>query len=122
MKKGDYIVISLLLTIFIVLSVKINSSYIDTDDKYVSVQVNGEEIKQITISEELKTYPIRTSFGLNVLQIKNKKVKIIEASCPDKIDVKFGEIDKVGQSIICMPNRLIIQIKSNKPNELDVVN
>ena len=53
---------------------------------------------------------------------KNKKVKIIEASCPDKIDVKFGEIDKVGQSIICMPNRLIIQIKSNKPNELDVVN
>ena len=122
MKKGDYIVISLLLTLFIVLSVKINSSYIDTDDKYVSVQVNGEEIKQITISEELKTYPIRTSFGLNVLQIKNKKVKIIEASCPDKIDVKFGEIDKVGQSIICMPNRLIIQIKSNKPNELDVVN
>ena len=70
MKKGDYIVISLLLTIFIVLSVKINSSYIDTDDKYVSVQVNGEEIKQITISEELKTYPIRTSFGLNVLQKK----------------------------------------------------
>ena len=122
MKKGDYIVISLLLTLFIVMSVKINSSYIDTDDKYVSVQVNGEEIKQITISEELKTYPIRTSFGLNVLQIKNKKVKIIEASCPDKIDVKFGEIDKVGQSIICMPNRLIIQIKSNKPNELDVVN
>ena len=70
-----------------------------------------------------KVYPIRTSFGLNILEVDEFGVRVIEASCPDKLDVKFGKIDKVGQAIICLPNRLVVEIKSNSDiNELDVVN
>ena len=93
------------------------------NDEYATIsQVNGEEIKQITFGKEKKVYPIRTSFGLNILEVDNDGVRVIEASCPDKLDVKFGKINKVGQAIICMPNRLVIQIKSRQNNDLDVVN
>ena len=111
MKKGDIIVIFTLIIIFCFSFVYINKSFITTEDKYISVQVNGEEIN-----------PIRTSFGLNILEVDNDGVRVIEASCPDKLDVKFGKINKVGQAIICMPNRLVIQIKSRQNNDLDVVN
>ena len=122
MKKGDIIVIFTLIVVFCLSFIYISNSFITTGDKYISVQVNGEEIKQITFGNEKKVYPIRTSFGLNILEVDNESVRVIEASCPDKLDVKFGKINKVGQAIICMPNRLVIQIKSRKTNGLDVVN
>lgn len=122
MKKGDIIVIFTLIVVFCLSFIYIINSFITTGDKYISVQVNGEEIKQITFGNEKKVYPIRTSFGLNILEVDNESVRVIEASCPDKLDVKFGKINKVGQAIICMPNRLVIQIKSRKTNDLDVVN
>lgn len=122
MKKGDFILIFSLLVIFICTFFYINNSYFNSDDKYVSVQVNGKEIKQITFGNEKKVYPIRTEFGLNILEVSENGVKVIEANCPDKLDVKFGEINKVGQSIICMPNRLVIQIKSRNISDLDVIN
>lgn len=122
MKKGDIIVIFTLIVVFCLSFIYISNSFITTGDKYISVQVNGEEIKQITFGNEKKVYPIRTTFGLNILEVDNESVRVIEASCPDKLDVKFGKINKVGQAIICMPNRLVIQIKSRKTNDLDVVN
>ena len=122
MKKGDIIVIFTLIVVFCLSFIYISNSFITTGDKYISVQVNGEEIKQITFGNGKKVYPIRTSFGLNILEVDNESVRVIEASCPDKLDVKFGKINKVGQAIICMPNRLVIQIKSRKTNDLDVVN
>ena len=122
MKKGDIIVIFTLIVVFCLSFIYISNSFITTGDKYISVQVNGEEIKQITFGNEKTVYPIRTSFGLNILEVDNESVRVIEASCPDKLDVKFGKINKVGQAIICMPNRLVIQIKSRKTNDLDVVN
>ena len=122
MKKGDFILVVFLLSIFIFMFIYINNSYFQSYDKYVSVQINGKEVKQITFSNEKKFYPIRSEFGLNILEVDKEGVRVIEASCPDKLDVKFGKIEKVGQSIICMPNRLVIQIKSKNSNDLDVIN
>lgn len=123
MKKGDFILIFSLLGVFIISFFYINSKFFYSNDKYISVQVNGREIKKITFGNEKKVYPIRTSFGLNILEVDEFGVRVIEASCPDKLDVKFGKIDKVGQAIICLPNRLVVEIKSNSDiNELDVVN
>lgn len=122
MKKGDIILIFCLVVIFSFSLILINKSFITTTDKYISVQVNGEEIKKITFSKEKKVYPIRTTFGINILEVSEDGIRVIEANCPDKLDVKFGRIDKVGQAIICIPNRLVIQIKSRQNNDLDVVN
>ena len=122
MKKGDIILIFCLVVIFSFSLILINKSFITTTDKYISVQVNGEEIKKITFSKEKKVYPIRTTFGINILEVSEDGIRVIEANCPDTLDVKFGRIDKVGQAIICIPNRLVIQIKSRQNNDLDVVN
>lgn len=122
MKKGDFVLIFSLLLFFTFTFFYTNSRYFHSYDKYISVSVNGKEIKKIRFLSEKKVYPIRTSFGLNILEVCKDSVRVIEASCPDKIDVKFGKINKVGQSIICMPNRLVIQIKSTNNNDLDVIN
>ena len=82
MKKGDFVLIVFLLFIFTCGFFYTNSRYFHSDDKYISVRVNGKEIKQITFGNEKKIYPIRTSFGLNILEVDKDSVRVIEASCP----------------------------------------
>jgi hypothetical protein len=92
------------------------------NSKYISIQVNGKEYKKITFNPKMvgKTIPIKTKYGYNLIEIGDEKVRVIEADCPDKLDVKQGYISKPGETIVCLPNRLIIEIKGeNGENEID---
>lgn len=115
MTKGDKIVILFIFISSISLFFIINLTNVNSGNKYISVQINGEEVKQITFgNQSKKTYPIKSKFGENILEVDKDKVRVIEASCPDKLDVKQGYIKNIGEIIVCVPNRLVIEIKSNK--------
>ena len=48
----------------------------------------------------------------NTIQIKNQKVKMIQATCPDHLCIKQG-------TIVCLPHHLIIEIKEGKEEVQD---
>ncbi|NLY44889.1 MAG: NusG domain II-containing protein [Tissierella sp.] len=82
-------------------------------DKYVSIQVNGKEIKKIIFDDAIvgKTIPIETDHGYNLIEVGDNEIRVIEASCPDQIDVKQGYISRIGETIVCLPNKMVIEIK-----------
>ena len=41
------------------------------------------------------------------------------ADCPDKICIKQGKINKKGQTISCLPNKISISISNN--DDVDIV-
>ena len=43
-----------------------------------------------------------------------------DADCPDKHYIKQGKIDSNGQKIVCLPNKTIVEISSEKEIEDDV--
>ena len=43
-------------------------------------------------------------------EVKNGKIRLAEASCPDKICEKTGYIGSSGQSIICVPNKITVAV------------
>ena len=92
-------------------------------EKYISVQVNGEEIKKFIFDSNLigKTIPVETQYGYNLIEIGKEKVRVIEADCPDQLDVKQGYISKVGEVIVCLPNRLVIEIKGVDEGDVDYI-
>ena len=63
--------------------------------------------------EFISQVDVKTEFGENKIKIDNKAVWVEDASCPDKLDVKMGKIEKAGQMIVCLPNRLMIKISGN---------
>lgn len=113
MTKGDKILIFTVIIVNILILIFINLSLFNYEEKYISIQVNGEEIKTIFFDDDMigKTIPIETEFGYNLIEIGDGKVRVIEADCPDKLDVKQGYISEVGEVIVCLPNRLVIEIK-----------
>ncbi len=69
------------------------------------------------------TKVIESEFGRNVLEFGEGKVRSIEADCPDQIDVLQGYISEVGETIVCLPNRMVVEIIDNvNADDVDVVN
>ena len=89
----------------------------------VEVRVDGELYATYSLSEirTSKKVKIQTDFGTNVLELTPDGVRITDASCPDKNDVKFGKITKVNQMLICLPNRLTVRLTGDGKSKVDKV-
>ncbi len=111
--KGDKYLIIFIVIISLISLFYVKNSVFNYKEKYVSIQVDGRETKKIIFDKNIigKTIPIETEYGYNLIEIGDEKVRVIEADCPDKLDVKQGYISKTGEVIVCLPNRLVIEIK-----------
>ena len=56
---------------------------------------------------------IKVNYGddYNIVSIKNGKVTVSESTCRDKICVNHAAISSVGESIVCLPDKLVVEIK-----------
>lgn len=73
------------------------------------------------------TYPLNEdrevsiNGGTNILRIRNGRAKMIEADCPDQLCVDQRAVSADNESIICLPNRVIVEIQSRQESEYDAV-
>ncbi|WP_427338969.1 NusG domain II-containing protein [Caloranaerobacter sp. DY30410] len=113
-----YLIFFIILSSIIGFSI-VRSDISKSDYKYIRIAVNGEVIKKITFDKNMigKTIDIRTQYGYNKIEIGDGKVRVIDADCPDKLDVKQGWISKPGEIIVCLPHKLTIEIVGE--NETD---
>ena len=57
----------------------------------------------------------------NVVEISGGKVSVTEASCKNQVCVRHGSISKAGESIVCLPNRLVVSIENSEGGGYDEV-
>lgn len=48
--------------------------------------------------------------GSNICEIADGEVRMIQADCPDQICIKTNAITKKGGTIICLPNRVFLEV------------
>ncbi|WP_017211711.1 NusG domain II-containing protein [Clostridium beijerinckii] len=115
-KKWDIIIIVILLCISLipelVFGVIMGKHYNGT---YAEITIDGKFYKKINLSEHRSEdkIDIKTSYGDNIIDIKDNSIKVIDADCKDKICVRSGFISEPGQIIVCLPHKLMIEIKSS---------
>ena len=108
-KKNDLILIGGLLAVLVVLLAVLMVT--KSSGAYAVVSVDGVEVATFPLSEDT-TYVINGyNGGNNTLIIKEGKAHLEDSSCPDHLCEHMGKIDKVGQSIICLPNRVVVEIR-----------
>lgn len=115
MKKGDILIITaslLLAACFLFINGRRQQG------EYVHITANGSKTTY-PLSEnrtiELKSF----SSGYNIIVIADGQVTMESASCPDKICVHHKAVSKNGESIICLPNEVFVEIESKKQKETD---
>lgn len=83
-----------------------------TEGAFVAVNINGVQTAQYPLSEDREVV-ITTgdnNENKNVMVIEKGKVRVSEADCPDSICVKTRAASYVGESIVCLPHKLVIEI------------
>ncbi|MBO7216909.1 MAG: NusG domain II-containing protein [Clostridia bacterium] len=86
---------------------------------YVCVEQDGVQTASYPLNEDREIELKSENGGYNLLVIKDGKVYIQSASCPDKICVNHRKIGFEGERIVCLPNRLTVRIaKQEKAPDL----
>ena len=117
MKKKDLVLIAVVLLLAVVsfLFLHVQGS---KDAGSVRVTVDGVEKGIFPLNQDDE---ISINNGTNTIVISDGEVDMIDADCPDHICVDHKPISKNGESIICLPNKVVVEIQSSENLEFDVM-
>lgn len=83
----------------------------------VTVSVDGKVVATYPLDVN-RVEDIQTGTdGLNRLVIRDGKAWVETASCPDGICAAHKPIHREGESIVCLPNRVVIAVQTADPTE-----
>jgi len=89
----------------------------------VKVTIDGDFFGEYSLSEDISVDIVtgKDADGLNRLVIKDGKAFVESANCPDGICAAHKPISLSGESIVCLPHRVVISINADGENDPDVV-
>ena len=62
-------------------------------------------------NQEIARYSLAVDGGTNTIEIKDGRVRMLEAFCPNHLCIRQGWIRFENQSIVCLPNRLSVIVR-----------
>ena len=74
---------------------------------------DGVLIRTIALNHitDTLTIPFKDETQENILEVSEDWIQMTSANCPDQLCVHQGKIRTGGTPIVCLPHRLVIQIK-----------
>jgi hypothetical protein len=82
----------------------------------VNIYEDARLVKQADLSTDA-IYKVKNE----EIQVAGKKVRMLKADCPHQLCVSQGWISTPAQTIVCVPNKILVEITNNGAQELDAV-
>ncbi len=119
--RNDIIFISTLLILIIIFLFVFYSKY-NTSGSYVTITVDGKQYGRYRLDED-KEIKIKNASGkvTNILLIKDNCANMTEANCPDKLCVNQKAISKEKETIVCLPNKVVVTVESDDESDFDAI-
>lgn len=115
MKKNDIYLIVFLL--FLSLIVYFTNHLLSQKGKIAVIYLNNKQYAALPLDED-KTININNT---NTVCVKDGKVFMEQANCPDQICVHQKPLDSSERDIVCLPNKITVKIIKNSEDSLDTV-
>lgn len=120
--RNDIILIGIILVLALAGSLFFTAN--KQEGSTVVIKIDSVQTGSYLLSENT-TVDIRTGENdefLNTLVIENGKAYISQANCPDKICQEYRPISYTGETIVCLPHKIVIEITDTQSvPELDAV-
>ncbi len=75
----------------------------------VKIYSKNEIIAELPLDRD-RTFTVANELGTNTIVIEDGSAYVTDADCPDKICEEMGKISKSGETIVCLPHKLIVEI------------
>lgn len=110
MNRNDIKLIIIILVITIIL---FSLSLFQKKASIANVYHENDLILEIDLSIN-KTYEVDGDNGKVVIEVLNKQIRVIAENSPYHLCSKQGFISNSGQSIVCLPNKIIIELPNTE--------
>lgn len=118
MKKTDWLLIVLALVAAV--GIWLFYSAGAKNGEGVEITVDGESKAFLPLKED-DSIRIDTENGYNIVTVQDGTVTVTEADCRDQVCVEHKKIKKVGETIVCLPHKLVVEITGDAPVAFDAV-
>lgn len=82
------------------------------EDMIAVVRQNSEELFSVNLSRLTQPYEYCFEGEFHIkFEFNHNCVRVISSDCEDQICVNTGELNKIGQSAVCLPARVSVEIK-----------
>lgn len=108
-RRNDVIFIAVLVTAVLLLGA--GMYFLRGEGNTVTVTVDGAPYGTYPLSEDT-VVEIATDYGYNRLVIRDGKAAMEAADCPDGICADHRPISRVGESIVCLPHKVVATVFS----------
>lgn len=122
LKKGDYLILLVVLIALVVMLIMIsgnqqgNQVHITADGITKTYSLSDKQRIRIRKSKDLTGEQVDIG---NTIVIDNGQVYMEDADCPDQVCVHHKPISKNGETIICLPNQVFVEVENDIENEID---
>lgn len=82
------------------------------------VQIDGETVLELPLDQDAQVI-LGEGEHTNTLIIENGAAQVIAADCPDQVCVRQGAVRYSGESIVCLPHKLIVTIEGGGTTDVD---
>lgn len=120
-KKLDIVIIIFLLIISFIPEIIFFVKYSEKCNMtYASITIGGKVYKSIPLTGHKgeEEFIVDTSNGINVVVVKDESIAITEADCHDRVCMKPGFINKPGESLVCLPHRVMVEIIGENDDDI----
>lgn len=106
-KRNDIILIAVCL--FAAASAFLAVRLLSHEGGTVVVSVDGSEWGRYPLEDDI-TVTVPSDNGSNTLVIRDGEAYVTDATCPDGLCEKMHSISRSGESIVCLPNKVVITV------------
>lgn len=114
--KGDIILVVFLLMLSLMLFV---SSFTRSENLTAQIYVAGEKTHSIDLRQVSESYTITENYCQ--LLIEKDGVSFVHSDCVDQLCVKRGKLKNQGDTMACVPEKVVVIIKSDDKQQFDGV-
>lgn len=88
----------------------------------VKITVDGQDYGTFQLMKENQEIPIQIADEVtNTLKISNGQAKMVQADCPDKLCMHQRAISRQGETIVCLPNKIVVEVFGGEDATLDSI-
>ena len=93
-----------------------------TEGSFAVIKIDGKETERYPLSVNTEVVIETGDDGRNTLVIEDSKAFMKDANCPDKICEGHSKISYKGETIVCLPHKVVIEIVADDTtDDLDAV-
>ena len=89
----------------------------NSKEQKLRITVSGEEYGSYSLEED----QVIKVGDTNVCEIKDKKVSMISADCPDQLCIHQRTIQLQGETIVCLPNKVVLEITCTRQTDQEAL-